>query len=87
MVLAYLMTAEKLSHKQALAALRQVHSRANPNRGFLQQLKLFHIMKHKLDRSNWEYRNRLVLQRWKTDGIALSDFPDLDESSDHAEVG
>eukprot|EP00884_Botryococcus_braunii_P003464 jgi/Botrbrau1/13118/Bobra.0187s0075.1 len=81
-VTAYLMAEEKLSSEEAVAKLRRVHTRASPNSGFLEQLALLHTMNNKLDEGNWEYRNRLVMQRWRKDGIASSDFPEPSTAPD-----
>jgi hypothetical protein len=75
-VLAYLMTAEALGSEEALAALRDVHPRANPNPGFVQQLALFASMKNRLDEGNWEYRQRCVLDQWRKSGVDAAELPE-----------
>ncbi|CUM64091.1 uncharacterized protein PRCAT00001681001 [Priceomyces carsonii] len=59
-VIAYLMFKYNLSYDQASYAVKRKHSAAEPNEGFVTQLKLFEEMGCRVDKSDSSYRKFLV---------------------------
>mmetsp|Transcript_8517 Transcript_8517/g.24434 ORF Transcript_8517/g.24434 Transcript_8517/m.24434 type:complete len:324 (+) Transcript_8517:169-1140(+) len=91
-VIAYLMRSEKRSTDAALEALREAHPAAQPNDGFMEQLRLFHEMGCRLDPTNEAYKRFNLQQhgrRWEAQGyvdreqlqdVAQGDVGDSDSS-------
>lgn len=66
-IVAYLMAKYHLTYAQALHAVTRKVADAQPNDGFVEQLKLFEQMKCELDESSSEYRKFLVANSLKQD--------------------
>lgn len=66
-VIAYLMAKYNLTYSQALHAVTRKVADAEPNNGFVEQLKLFEQMKCEVDDANTEYRQFLVANSIKQD--------------------
>ncbi|SGZ54627.1 CIC11C00000004470 [Sungouiella intermedia] len=66
-IIAYLMAKYHLSYTQALHAVTRKVADAQPNAGFVEQLKLFEKMKCEVDTGNTEYRQLIVANSLKQD--------------------
>lgn len=66
-IIGYLMAKYNLTYSQALHAVTRKVADAEPNSGFVEQLKLFEQMKCKVDDRSTEYRQFLVANSLKQD--------------------
>lgn len=55
-VLAHLMKSDQLSVDEAIAFMKKIHPKANPNVGFLEQLQLYEAMGNTVDKTHPVYK-------------------------------